>query len=129
MLLRLANALYILARNGEQQRMVEARGYLEKALALKPDDPDVRASLGLTYQYDRPPDPRRAAREYRKALSADPQNEMALQNLASALMATGDFDGAAKTIADLEKVNPADERLSDLRARLAQGRNAAREQQ
>lgn len=127
-LLRLANALYIMARNGEAVRMSEARSYLEKAVALRPKDADIRASIGLTYFHDKPSDPQRAAREYRKALEAAPQSELTLQNLAAALLATGDFGEAERRIRELEKINSANENLPDLRAQLAQKRNAAREQ-
>lgn len=126
-LLRLANALYIMARNGDPARMAEARAYMEKAAALNPNDPDVHTGLGLTYFHDRPSDPARAARAYRRALERDARNELALQNLAAALLASGEVAEAGRRIAELERVNPSNEALADLRAQLAQRRNAARE--
>ncbi len=127
-LLRLANALYILARSGDAARMSEARGFLEKAATLKPEDADIRASIGLTYFYDKPSDPRKAVLEYRKALKTESQNEMALQNLGAALVAMGELKDAEQTINDLEKVNSMNESLPNLRAQLAQKRNALRNQ-
>lgn len=126
-LLRLANALYVLARNGDAGRMREARALLEKASSMKPRDAEVLASLGLTYFHDRPSDPRRAAQEYRRALEADPRNEMALENLAAAMIASGDFAEAERRMAELEKVNASNETLVNLRAQLAQKKNAAGE--
>jgi tetratricopeptide (TPR) repeat protein len=124
-LLRLANALYLLAQNGDPARMQESRAYLEKAAALKPDDADTRASIGLTYFHDKPPDARGAAREYRKALALDPRHEFSLQNLAAALIESGELAEAEKTLAELERVNPRSAELPNLRASLAQRRNAA----
>lgn len=123
-LLRLANSLYLLALSGEPARMPESRAYLEKAAALRPDDADTRASIGLTYFHDKPSDPRSAAREYRKALAIDPRHEFSLQNLAAALAESGETAEAEKTLAELERVNPRSQELANLRARLAQRRNA-----
>lgn len=127
-LLRLANALYIMAGDGESGRMAEARTYLEKAAALRPKDADIRASIGLTYFHDRPSDARSAVREYRRALEVEPRSELTLQNLAAALMSTGNFDEAEKRVAELEGINSSNETLPDLRAQLARKRNAARGQ-
>lgn len=126
-LLRLANSLYVLGLNGEPERMREARTYLQKASAKNQKDAELLASLGLTYFHDRPSDPRRAMRKYRRALEVEPRNEMALENLAAALIATGDLAEAEARMAELEKVNASSESLTDLRAQLAQKRNAARE--
>lgn len=123
-LLWLANALYLIAQGGDHARMAESRGYLEKAAALRPRDADTRASIGLTYFHDRPSDPRAAAREYRRALAIDPRHEFALQNLAAALLETGELAEAEKTMGELERVAPRNDELPNLRARLAQMRNA-----
>ena len=128
LLLRLADALYIVARNGDAARMGEARSYLEKALKLKPGDADVIMNIGLTYHFDRPPDTRQAIREYRKALGIDPRHEGALESLALALVASGDLAAAEKAAAELERLNPSNQKLGDIRAQLAQKRNAARGQ-
>ena len=123
-LLRLANTLYLLAQNGDPSRMKESRAYLEKAAALRPDDADTRASIGLTYFHDKPPDPRAAAREYRKALALNPRHEFSLQNLSAALIESGELAEAEKTLAELERVNPRNEELPNLRASLTQRKNA-----
>lgn len=125
----LANALFILSQNGgAPEHLEEARTYYQKALALRPGDADARASLGRTYFYAKPPDTRSAIREYRKALEADPSHEVALHDLAAAYIAAGDLGEAEKRIAELERVNPASGSLANLRAQLAQKRNAVKEQ-
>ena len=124
------NAHFLVARGGgDAEALREARKYYERALAAKPDDIVVRTSLGLTYFFDRPPDAARAAREYRKALEIDPRHEMPLQSLAAALFETGDLAGAEKVLKELEGVNPSNQELPSLRARLAQKRNASKERE
>jgi predicted Zn-dependent protease len=51
---------------------------------------------------------------------------MALQNIAAALLATGATQEASQRINELEKVNPNNHDLSNLRAQLAQAQNAAK---
>jgi tetratricopeptide (TPR) repeat protein len=122
------DAHFLIARNsGDTKPLADARKLYEEALASKPDDGIVRTSLGLTYFYDKPSDTERAVREYRRALQADPRQEMALQSLAAALVETGNLDEAARRLDQLEKVNPSNEELPKLRAQLELKRNAAKE--
>jgi tetratricopeptide (TPR) repeat protein len=122
------DAQFLIARSGgDAKPLGEARKLYEAALATKPDDVTVRTSLGLTYFYDRPSDPQRAMREYRRALQTDPRQEMPLQSLAAALIETGNLDEAGKRLDDLEKLNASNPELSNLRAQLEQKRNAAKE--
>ncbi len=107
--------------------IAEARKLYEAALGAKPDDAVVRTKLGLTYFYDNPPNPQRAIGEYRRALQADPRQEMSLQSLAAALVETGALDEAARRLDELEKMNPSNTELSGLRTQLEQKRNAAKE--
>ncbi len=124
------DAQFLIARSGgDKKSLAEARKLYEAALAAKPDDAIVRTSLGLTYFYDSPPDPQRAIREYRRALQTDPRQEMSLQSLAAALVETGAFDEASKRLDELEKLNPSNKELPNLRAHLEQKRNATREGQ
>lgn len=124
------NAHFLLARQGgDRTHLRDARKFYEKVLAVKPDDPDVRTSLGLTYFFDEPSDPRRAAREYRRALQADPKSEPPLQSLVAALVATGELDEAERRLGELAAVNPNNPELPNLRAQLEQKRNAAKETQ
>jgi tetratricopeptide (TPR) repeat protein len=114
---------------GDAKLIAEARKLYEAALVAKPEDAVVRTKLGLTYYYDSPPNPQRAIAEYRRALQADPRQEMSLQSLAAALVETGDFEEAARRLDELAKVNPSNAELPGLRAQLEQKRNAAKEKQ
>lgn len=121
------NSLFALAQAADPAKYEEARVYYNKALAAKPEDTNVHTLLGMTYYFGQPSDPKRAITEYRRSLAAEPRHEMALQSLASALIATGAIDEAQKRIEELEKVNTSNAALSNLRAQLAQARNAAKE--
>jgi tetratricopeptide (TPR) repeat protein len=122
------DAYFLVARNsGDAAQLSDARKLYEAALTSKPDDVIVRTSLGLTYFYGKPSDARRAIREYRQALKTDPRQEMALQSIAAALIETGDFAEAESRLGELEKVNPSNAELANLRAQLEQKKNAAGE--
>lgn len=128
-LVALGNVLFDQGQAGSPEGFAAAREYYEKALTMRPDDVNVRTDLGLAYFFARPPDPQRAIREYRKSLALNPRHEPTLQHLANALIATGALDEAERRLGELEKINPSNARLNDLRAQLAQARNAAKEKE
>lgn len=121
------NSLFALGQAADASKYAEARAYYNKALAAKPEDTNVQTLLGMTYYFGQPSDPKRAIGEYRKTLSADPRHEMALQSLASALITTGAIAEAQKRVEELQAVNAENAALSNLRAQLAQAKNAAKE--
>ncbi|MCA1817334.1 MAG: tetratricopeptide repeat protein [Acidobacteria bacterium] len=123
-LLLLGNANFALAQDGDAHRYADARAYYQRAVELKPDDSDAHTLLGMTYYFASPSDPQRAIAEYRKTLAKDPRHEMALQNISSALIAAGALREAEQRIGELEKVNPNNNKLANLRAQLAQAKNA-----
>ena len=125
LIVQLADVLFSIGQSSDPASFVEARTLYLKALEMKPDDPGVRARLGLTYYFGQPSDPQRAIVEYRKSLALDPRHEPALQNLASALITVGNREEAQKRIDELQNLNPSNEALPNLRAQLAQSRNAA----
>jgi tetratricopeptide (TPR) repeat protein len=125
-ILLLANAHFALGQEGDAKKYDEARAYYLRALATKPDDANLHALLGMTYYFGSPSDPQRAIAEYRKSLAKDPRHEMALQNLATALIATGATGEAERRVGELEQVNPNNNSLNNLRAQLAQAQNAAK---
>lgn len=85
------------------------------ALAKKPNDVNVRTDLGLTYFYRQPKDIERALKEFRTSLAADPNHEMTLQVAARALAEKGDAAGTQEMLAKLEKVNPNNPVIKELR--------------
>ena len=123
----LANVLFDIGQSSDPERFSEARTYYQKALEMKADDENVRTDLGLTYFLGRPSDPQRAIAEFRKSLALNPRHEQTLQALASALIATGSRDEAQKRIEELQKINPQNPAIANLRAQLAQSRNDTQE--
>ncbi|MET0648024.1 MAG: tetratricopeptide repeat protein [Pyrinomonadaceae bacterium] len=122
------DAHFLLAnQSGEARTLGEARKFYETALASQPDDAQVRTNLGRTYFFDKPSNPQRAISEYRRALQADPRQELSLQSLVAALIETGGFEEAARRLGELEKLNPSNTELPGLRAQLEQKMNAAKE--
>jgi tetratricopeptide (TPR) repeat protein len=121
------NSLFALAQVGDASNFREARVYYSKALAAKPTDTNVQTLLGMTYFFGQPSEPERAIREYRKSLAAEPRQEMALQSLAAALIATGELREAQQRLEELQAVNASNAALSNLRAQLAQAKNVAKE--
>jgi len=121
------DAFFLIARgkDSDPSTLADARTLYESALKAKPDDVIVRTSLGLTYFYAKPPDARRAIREYRQALKSDPKHEAALQSITLALIEAGEFAEAETRLGELEKVNPSNSELPNLRTQLEQKRNAA----
>jgi tetratricopeptide (TPR) repeat protein len=93
-----------------------AASFYERALAVEPDDADVRADLGNTYSQRQPPDLRRAVEEYRKALRVNPRHEIALQNMASVAVRLGDKAAAREAVDQLSNVNPSNPTLDALRS-------------
>jgi len=123
----LAEALFDLGQGGDTALIAEARKYFAEALAMKPDDVNVRTELGLTYYFDQPPNPRRAIQEYRRALALDPRHEMTLQSIAAALIVSGETIEAQRRLDELQSVNSSNAALPNLRTQLAQARDTARE--
>ena len=119
----------IASSGGDTKTLAEARKFYEAALAIQPEDAQVRTNLGRTYFFDKPSAPQLAIREYRRALQSDPKQEMSVQSLAAALIETGGFEEAARRLDELEKLNPSNAELGNLRAQLEQKRNAAKEKQ
>jgi tetratricopeptide (TPR) repeat protein len=101
------------------QRYPEAERWYQMALKLKPDDVNVRIDLGLTYALREPPELDKAIMAYRAALTYDPRHEKALQNLTTALTEKGDKAAAREALKRLEEVNPNNQALAELRARVA----------
>lgn len=96
----------------------EAARWYNEALRVRPDAVNVRTDLGLTYYLRTPRDLDRAIEIYREALKYDPRHEMTLQNLATALIDKGERAAAGESLRRLEEVNPNNQALAQLRARL-----------
>lgn len=119
----LGNLFFDIAQKDEDPKLfLEARQWYQKALAMKPDDVNVRTDLGLTYFFANPPDVEKAIAEYRKSLAVNPKHELTLQNLIQALIFVKKFDEAQKRIEELRSVNSSNAALPELEKQLAQAK-------
>ncbi|HKX33297.1 MAG TPA: tetratricopeptide repeat protein [Blastocatellia bacterium] len=111
-LVKVANA------NFDLQRYEESAKWYQKALKVNPKNATVRMDLGLTYYLRQPRDLDKAIAEYRQVLSFNPEHEKTLQNLTLAQIEKGDLAAARESFQQLEKVNPGNQTLAQIRDRL-----------
>jgi tetratricopeptide (TPR) repeat protein len=95
-----------------------AASFYERALAIQPQNLEAQTDLGNTYFQRQPPDYQRAIEEYRKTLKIDPRHEKTLQNLAAAALYLGDKSTAREALDQLAQVNPNNQYLEGMRAKL-----------
>ncbi|CAN5419792.1 hypothetical protein BH18ACI2_BH18ACI2_15670 [soil metagenome] len=104
--------------NYDAGRYEAAEKWYTAALTKRPNDVNVRTDLGLTFLLRAPSDPARAIAEFRRSLERDPNHVPTLQNLVVALTRKGDKAEARATLSKLEKLNPENPALPQLRAGL-----------
>jgi predicted Zn-dependent protease len=123
LLIALGDTLLEIGQSSEAGHIAEARTYYLKALDVKPDDPELYTRLGLTYYLEEPSKTELAIKQYQQALSSNPKHEPAIEHLTTALISIGKLDEASKRLDELEKLNPSNRSVPNLRAYLAQRRN------
>ncbi len=120
-MIALGNVYYDEARdnNANDKWPLSEKWYLA-ALVLEPKNINVRTDLGLTYVLRQPSDYDRAIKEFKQVLTENPKHEPALQNLVVAYTQQKKTAEAQATLAQLEKINPQNTSLPDLRQGVAQ---------
>ena len=93
----------------------EAEKWYSSALEKKPEDPNVRTDLGLTFIFRDPPDYDRAIKEFETVLAKDINHPQALQNLTVAYTKKGNAVKAKETVDKLEQVDPTNMAIAKLR--------------
>jgi len=88
----------------QQKRPGEAVTCFEKALGIKPENPELLSHLAVAtyHQGDRP----KAAALYQRALAIDPQNSDAVHNLGRILFEDGGLEAALPLIAQALQLKP-----------------------
>lgn len=99
-MIKAGNAYY------DSEKYEQAEKWYLQALQKEPKNLNVRSDLELTFFLRSPRDVARAIKEYKTALSIDPNHEIALQNLAIAYGENGDKENLRSTIEKLKKINP-----------------------
>jgi tetratricopeptide (TPR) repeat protein len=100
----------------------KARNLYQKAVKLKPSEANIKTAFASTYLFSKPPIPEAAISELNAVLKQHPQNESALQLLVFALIQNGKSDAAEQKLSELEKINPNNSALPDLKVQLAQNK-------
>ena len=99
--------------------LANARSLYTKALAARPENPDIRTDLGLTYFLQDPPDFNNAANEFRKSLEKNPKHEKSLQFMVQTLIKQNKSSEASEYLERLRAVNPKNESLGELTSMLS----------
>jgi tetratricopeptide (TPR) repeat protein len=100
--------------NFDSDQYEVAQKWYEAALAKKPDQAEVRTDYGLTFMFRDKPDYDRAINEFNRALTADPNQAQALQNLTVAYTKKEDAARAKASLEKLSKVDPSNPSISKL---------------
>lgn len=104
----------------------KARDNYNKALAIKPGEPDITTDLGLTYYLQEPADNLKAAAELEKVSKSKPDHDRSIQFLVRVYLKLNRLADAEKALARLKSVNPANSAIKELDSLVAEqkgGRN------
>lgn len=103
-----------------------ARDVYTRALAIRPDDPDVKTDFGLTYFLQEPPAYDKAVAELTKVSTANPRHERSLQFLVQTFVKQGKLEDADKSLAKIKAINPSNPAIAELTTQIssAQGGTA-----
>ncbi len=110
------------------ENLQKAREFYLKALAIKPDDVEIRTDLGLTYLLANPPEDEQAIENFEKSLKTNPKHEKTLQVMIQALLNEKKRNEAEKFITRLKEINPNNQILSELDSTSADSENKSRKQ-
>jgi len=104
----------------------KAREVYAKALAVKPDDADVQADIGISYFVQEPPDLANAALQLQKVADKFPTHSRSMQFLVEVYVRQNKLAEAEKTLArvrDIDPSNPAIAQLDSIVSRAKAGMN------
>lgn len=96
-------AYQLAAQNEKQELASRAKLWLEKAVALNPDDSESVCKIALTYISS---EPMRGVRMLKDILKKEPDNQEALYSLGMLSMTSGQFELAIERLEKLRDINP-----------------------
>lgn len=97
---------------------VKAREVYAKALAIKPDDLDVRTDMGISYFVQEPPDYVKAAAELEAVGKANPRHDRSMQFLANVYIRQLKIAEAEKVVAKIKEINSSNPAIADLTSQI-----------
>lgn len=107
----------------EQKGFETARDIYQKALAVRPGDPDVRADLGISYFVQPTPDLAKAASELQKVADANPNHDRSMQFLVEIYVKQNKIADAERTLARIREINPSNPAIADLTSMIADAKS------
>ncbi len=110
------------ASKSDNESFKTAREFYQKALEIKPQEIEIQTDLGLTYLLGNPSEPEKAITEFQKSLQINANHEKTLQNMIQAKTATGKIAEAESFLQKLKAINPTNEAISELSAKLEQAK-------
>jgi tetratricopeptide (TPR) repeat protein len=126
-LVNLGNAYFDIGFARKDATMfAKARDAYNQALAIRPDDPNVRTDLGISYYVQPTPDYPKAAVELQNVLAANPQHDRSMLFLAKVYVEQGKMADAGKLLAKLKDLNPRNPAIGELTAQIESAKNDAK---
>lgn len=98
----------------DTSRFEKARENYQKALKLRPNDPDIQTDLGISYFVQEPPVYERAEAELKKVAAIDPKHERSLQFLIQVYARQKRIPEAKAALERLKGLNPANTAIKEL---------------
>lgn len=98
----------------ENQPLIRARDYYERALKARPGDVELRTDVALSYYLQEPPELEMAATEFERSLALDPKHEKTLQFYAQTLVKQGKTVKAGEVLDRLRSVHPQNPFLGEI---------------
>jgi tetratricopeptide (TPR) repeat protein len=112
LILRLGHA------NFDAGHFEEAEKWYSKFLAKNPDDVAVRTDMASTFVLRTPPDYDKAIKDYLNSLQRNPNHKETLIYITRTFIQKGDFQKAKEYLARLEKADPGNQEIADLRSKI-----------
>lgn len=107
-------------QSGDSNALRKARSAYERAEQLKPEQVDAEIALAATFLFSSSPQPEIAITILNRVSTQNPNHEIALQLLISALIKNGKFDLAEQKLTELKRNNPDNPAIPDLAAQIKQ---------
>lgn len=112
--------------NKERASFEKSREIYNKALVVKPSDPDVRTDIGISYYLQEPPDCAKAAAELEKVAAANPNHDRSMQFLVQVYLKQNRIADAEKMLSKIKEINPQNRAVADLSSRIEAAKGGAR---
>lgn len=97
----------------------KARETYARALAIRPDDPEVQTDNAISWFVQPSPDYQKAAAALEKVIAANPKHTRSMQFLAQVYIQQGKKADAQKLVDRIKAIDPANNAIPDLNKQLA----------